>query len=127
MSCSRTFRYLPAVILLGGLTSCTKIVYDGTTFPATAQVEVYRDIKDIPREYEVMGLIKATGKGLFSGSSLESKLIKAARQKGADAIFFEVSGESTTEGRVTHDERGMGKLSTTETTKWVKAFLLKFK
>lgn len=127
MSYARAFRSLAAALLLCGLTSCTKIVYDGTTFPATVQVEVYRDIKDIPREYEVMGLIKASGKGLFSGSSLESKLIKAARQKGADAILFEVSGESTTEGRVTPDERGMGKLSATETTKWVKAFLLKFK
>lgn len=127
MSYPRAFRYLAAVVFLGGLASCTKIVYDGPTFPAKAQVEVYRDIKEIPRAYEVMGLIKASGKGLFSGSNLESKLIKAARQKGADAILFEVSGESTTAGRVTPDERGMGKLSSTETTKWVTAFLLKFK
>jgi hypothetical protein len=102
-------------------------VYDGTTFPAKEQVEVYRDVKEIRRAYEVMGTIRASGKGLFSGSNLESKLIKAARQKGADAILFEVSGESTTAGRVTPEERGMGKLSSTETTKWVKAFLLKFK
>jgi hypothetical protein len=127
MSCRFTVRCVLLISLLCSLASCSKIVYDGPTYPATQKVVVYYDAREIPKEYETMGLIKASGSGLFSGSNLESKLIKQACQKGADAILFEVSGESTTERRVTQDERGMGKLSASEKTKWVKAYLLKFK
>ena len=62
-------------------TSCANIVYDGLIFPVTRDIQIFNDLNEIDREYVIMGILKVSGSGLFSGSNLEGKIGQAGAQE----------------------------------------------
>ena len=113
------------LILLGAalaVASCATIdiTYIGKAYPVTGTApELYFDWKDVPRDYETMGSIKATpfGKTLEEAQAL---IEQAGREKGADAIVFEgvVSETSaptytTTEKIEKNDDKSKTRTATT--------------
>lgn len=75
--------------------------YLGKSYPATETVDEYFDRSDIKKSYTVMGKAELI-KGFRSFEKSQQKIIKLAKQKGADGVIFsseeEVYGTSSSSG-----------------------------
>ena len=68
------------------LSACGQpITYIGDSFKPTASVDVFYSPRDIKRDYKVIGHIKSQ---YYAQNSAKRKLIKFAKNAGADAIVF---------------------------------------
>jgi hypothetical protein len=68
------------------LSACGQpIAYIGDSFKPTATVDVFYSVHDIKRDYKVIGHIKSQ---YYAQNSAKKKLIKFAKEAGADAIVF---------------------------------------
>lgn len=123
------------------LSACTKIDYIGEEYPPTTHVDLFFDMDDVTREHKVMGHLIATADDMVSAEKMQKKMMKKAREKGADAIVitgFEKfrSGETTSYKETTEEgqtKKGNLKTTTTATSstkvdekKQIKAVLLKY-
>lgn len=75
--------------------------YLGKSYPATELVDEYFDISDVKKSYTVMGKAELL-KGFRSLEKAQQKIIKLAKQKGADGVIFsteeEIYGTSSSSG-----------------------------
>jgi hypothetical protein len=129
------------LLLLVTVTGCTKINYVGDEYPPTAHVDIYYSPDDVGRDYKVMGHVVATGDELVSAGKMKKKLIKAARQKGADGVIIlgldsYIAGHSTTYKETTETKETLSGSKTTTTattssdadeTKEIRATLIKYR
>lgn len=128
-----------SIFLTTLLISCSPHAdYIGKTYAPTTNVDIYMDLNEIKKDYEIMGEIKVQ-EDLFAGGTakLQEKLIEEAKMKGADAVFIEgldevvVNTTSTTQGAVKDDKKGTYYNEQTQTKenkrKLLNAKLLKYK
>ena len=136
------FKHLTVLLIIAiCITACTKIDYIGEEYPPTTHVDLFFDMDDVTREHKVMGHLIATADDMVSAGKMQKKMMKKAREKGADAIVitgFEKyqSGETTTYKETTEEgqtKKGNLKTTTTATSstkvdekKQIKAVLLKY-
>lgn len=74
------------VIFLG----CAKVNYIGLSYPPTTHVDLYFSEYDVQADYRVIGRIVATARVtscLFGDEEFQEKIMKKAREKGADAVI----------------------------------------
>jgi hypothetical protein len=74
--------------LLALTTACAKVDYIGRVYPPTMQVDLFFAEQDVPRPYDVMGRVVATGNDAVSLEKIQEKIMDKAREKGADAIVI---------------------------------------
>lgn len=132
------YRILPSLVLLA-LVGCVTTDYVGKTYAPTAQVDLYLSDGDVTRPYEVMGELRVEGdNSLFLKSEkLQKKLLKTAREKGADGVIvgpvaIRQAGatEETTEETRRDRGRSQSSSSTTVTVQEIKelrGLLIKYK
>lgn len=128
------FSFLLTVIVLA---SCTKIDYVGESYPATNQVDIYLSVESVEREYTIMGHMLATADDMVSASKMQDKMVKKAKEKGADGIIIlglerYQSGERTSWSETTKEKDGKTRTSGSSSTsadekKEIKATLIKYK
>lgn len=75
-------------------TSCSAPSYFGKSYAPTQHVDVFFDINDIKKEYEVMGTTDI-GKGFGSIEAAQQKVITLGQSKGADAVVMKLTEEVT--------------------------------
>ena len=75
--------------------------YLGKSYPSTETVDEYFDSSDVKKSYTVMGKAELL-KGFRSLEKAQEKIIKVAKQKGADGVIFsmeeEIYGTSSSSG-----------------------------
>jgi|GEM_PF-689378 len=75
--------------------------YFGKSYPATETVDEYFDSSDVKKSYTVMGKAELL-KGFRSLEKAKQKIIKLAKQRGADGVIFsmqeEIYGTSSSSG-----------------------------
>lgn len=136
------FKHLTVLLIIAiCITACTKIDYIGEEYPPTTHVDLFFDMDDVTREHKVMGHLIATADDMVSAEKMQKKMMKKAREKGADAIVitgFEKfrSGETTSYKETTEEgqtKKGNLKTTTTATSstkvdekKQIEAVLLKY-
>jgi len=130
-------RFLAPAALVFALSACAHVDYVGRTYPPTSKVDLYFDERDVRPEYEVMGQVIARANDLVSAEKLQSKIMKKAGEKGADAVVINgmdryKTGESTSYEEQTKEvKKGTqttGSSSTTATNeKEIRAVFLKYK
>ena len=83
------FNSLPSqlsLLLLFTLVSCSPFVYYvGDRYPPTSKVDVYYSVKDVQRDYTIMGRMT---KELVLGDQEKKEMIREAKRKGAEGIIF---------------------------------------
>ena len=141
MNRNRGYKFLP-VIWAGifGLVlvfACTKIDYVGESYAPTSQVDMYFSEDEVTIEYRVMGRMVAHANDAVSAEKMQKKMMKKAREKGADGIIIlglerYQSGETTTHTDDTKDtKKGSRTTGVTKTAtqfeKEIKAILIKYK
>ena len=94
MNRNRGYKFLP-VIWAGifGLVlvfACTKIDYVGESYAPTSQVDMYFSEDEVTIEYRVMGRMVAHANDAVSAEKMQKKMMKKAREKGADGIIIDV-------------------------------------
>lgn len=82
-------------ILIAGLallflaTGCMSVEYEGKDYPPTADVKIYENKEKIPFEYITMGKCRVAGDyDKYSQEEIYAKMIKKAKEEGADAILI---------------------------------------
>ena len=130
-------RFLAPAALVFLLTACAHVDYVGRSYPPTSKVDLFFDERDVRVEYEVMGQVIATANDMVSAEKLQSKIMKKAGEKGADAVVISgldryKSGESTNYQEETKDTKKgtktTGSSSTSDTNeKQIRAVFLKYK
>lgn len=117
--------------------ACTKIDYVGESYSPTTQVDMYFSEDEVTREHRVMGRMVAHANDAVSAEKMQKKMMKKAREKGADGIIIlglerYQSGETTTHEENTKDTkkgtktRGVVKTEV-KFEKEIKAILIKYK
>jgi hypothetical protein len=84
------------LILVVGVLSFTTThaqKYFGKSYPATEAVDEYFDSSDVKKSYTVMGRAEIL-KGFRSLEKAQQKIIKLAKQKGADGVIFSIEEET---------------------------------
>jgi hypothetical protein len=66
--------------------------YFGKNYPATETVDEYFDSSDVKKSYTVMGRAELL-KGFRSLEKAQQKIIKLAKQRGADGVIFSIEEE----------------------------------
>ena len=93
--------------------------YFGKSYPATKTVDEYYDSSDVKKSYTVMGKAELK-KGFRSLEKAQQKIIKLAKQKGADGIIFyleeEVYGTSSSSGANVNTKKKNKVTATSNTT-----------
>ena len=122
-------KLLLAALIILGLNACVSVDYLGKQYTPTTRVDMYFEEADIEKDYEVMGTMQAEAGEFISMESIQEKMLKKAREKGADAILIgdiekKISGSET---NTTEDDFGVFSSTTTQEEKFVKAKLLKYK
>ena len=67
------------------------VQYIGRTYPPTQNVDIYFNASDITKQYEVIGKVNGYASAKFD--AIQNKIIKEAKQKGADGVIFTGMGE----------------------------------
>ena len=70
---------------------CAKVNYIGVSYPPTQQIDLYLSEYDVRTDYQVIGRIVATARvtsELFSDQEFQDKIMKKAREKGADGVII---------------------------------------
>ena len=109
--------------------------YLGKSYPATKIVDEYFESNDVKKSYTVMGNAELL-QGFRSLEKAQQKIIKLAKQKGADGVIFsieeEVYGTSSSSGGTlnTKKKEKITTSSNTTTTdmkqKKIKAIFIKY-
>ncbi len=85
----KQFNSLPSqlsLLLIFTLVSCSPLIhYVGDRYPPTSSVDVYYAVKDVQREYTIMGRMT---RELFDGDREKKEMIEQAKRKGAEGIIF---------------------------------------
>ena len=90
------FRPFAALFLVLFIAACQpRVFFLGDAEPATTDVEVYYDEKDVPRAYRTIGQLTHGKYANHSADKIKKYMIAAAREKGGDGIIFE---QTTTNG-----------------------------
>lgn len=100
-----------AALAAASMVSCkSQIDYIGETHPQTSQIDYFFSKDDIKRPCKTMG--KAiVSPGLFeSASDMQSDLMEAARQKGADGVLVDSFNKVKTGENSTWNSAGYGKV-----------------
>lgn len=133
---------LPVLLLMAALTcaGCVSTDYVGKSFAPTAQVDLYFSDADVEPPYEVMGEVRVEAdKNFFVKSEkMQAKLLKLAREKGADGVIVapmairSTGSTETTTSEVKPGKKGTQTGSTTTTTsaqevKELRGLLIKYK
>jgi hypothetical protein len=72
------------------LTSCgNKIIYYGRSYQPTQNVDIFFRESDVKEANEIMGKVTLEMSAKKSSDKVQSKLMKRAMDKGADAIIFD--------------------------------------
>ena len=83
------FNSLPSILsllLIFTMVSCSPLIhYVGDNYPPTSSVDVYYAVKDIKRDYTIMGRMT---KELTYGGQVQQEMINEAKRKGAEGIIF---------------------------------------
>ena len=83
------FNSLPvqlSLVFIFALSSCSPLIhYVGDTYPATPTVDVYYSVRDVKREYKIMGRMT---KELVQGDAEKREMIQEAKRRGAEGIIF---------------------------------------
>jgi hypothetical protein len=66
--------------------------YFGKNYPVTETVDEYFDSSDVKKSYTVMGKAELL-KGFRSLEKAQQKIIKLAKQRGADGVIFSIEEE----------------------------------
>jgi hypothetical protein len=75
-----------SLLLIFTLISCAPLIhYVGDKYPPTSTVDVYYSVKDIPRDYTIMGRMT---RELIQGEQEKKEMIEEAKRKGAEGIIF---------------------------------------
>ena len=70
------------------------IHYLGESYPPSASVEMYYDVKDVKKKYKVMGRMTNDKFMEYDIELIKRKMMEKAKLVGADAvIFFDLSAE----------------------------------
>ncbi len=117
---------LPLALMM---TSCISVDYLGNNYQPTDEVAMYFDEADVPRNYEVMGMVSADAPDIISSEKIQRRILERAREAGADAVLFEsmdkkVSGSNT---NTQHDRYGSYSSTEVAENKVVHAKFIKFK
>ena len=83
-----SIRSVLSLLLIFSLVSCYPyplVNYVGDRYPATTTVDVYYAVKDIPREYTIMGRMT---RELVHGDREKREMIDVAKRNGAEGIIF---------------------------------------
>ena len=118
------------------VSACAKIDYVGESFPQTEKVDIYFSEEDVQDEFKIMGHMIATAGDFVSAQKMQKKMIKTARENGADGIIIlglerYQSGESTNYHETSVKKKGKTKVSGSSSTstsekKEIKATLIKY-
>ena len=73
------------VVLAAG---CAHVDYVGELYPRTDHVDLFFSEADIGRPYKVVGQVLATGDQYTSAARVQRRLMKEARDKGADGVLI---------------------------------------
>lgn len=65
-----------------------RIDYIGRTLPPTQQVELYFDLADLRRPYEIIGKASGQAGDLTRFSEIQERIIREAKKRGADAVVL---------------------------------------
>jgi len=77
------------LLLAGFLTSCSSPVkYLGNDYPATTDVKIYFNAKDVGQPYEVMGKIYMAIEEDTKDSKIQKLIIDKAKKHGGDAVIM---------------------------------------
>ena len=79
--------FIPVLLFLTTSCGSIDITYIGESFKPTQEAQIYFKKGNIHRSYEVMGKVIARAPDTFTGQEIQKKLIKTAREKGADAVL----------------------------------------
>ena len=70
------------------------IHYLGDTYPASTSIELFYDVKEVKKEYKVMGRMTNDKFMEYDIELIKNKMIEKAKLVGADAvIFYDLSAE----------------------------------
>lgn len=79
------------------LTGCgNQIIYYGRSYSPTQNVDIYFREADVKESHEVMGKVTLEMSARKSSDKIQQKLLKRAKDKGADAIIFDDISLTTT-------------------------------
>jgi hypothetical protein len=79
------------------LSSCgNKIIYYGREYQPTENVDIYFREADVSEPNEIMGKVTFEMSARKSSDKVQKKLMKRAKNKGADAIIFDDISLTTT-------------------------------
>ena len=91
------FKFLPFLILVVTLSSCgNQIIYYGRSYAPTQNVDIYFRESDVTEPNEIMGKVTLEMSARKSSDKIQQKLMKRAKEKGADAIIFDDISLTTT-------------------------------
>jgi len=117
------------------------VQYIGKSYPATTHVDVFFNLTDVKKEYEVMGKIDGKGYEFTDFQKIQERIVAEAEKKGADAVVISdmkeqavnVSKNTTTTSSGQATDNGYNSSSATITTtnsqtiKVLQAEFLKYK
>lgn len=113
---------LLSVLFVLTLSGCITTDYVGKTYPATRHVDLFFDDADVERPYTVMGemRVEADNSLFMRSEKMQRKLIKKARERGADGVIFapvqiRVTGETVHTSGTAHAD-GKNRDSSSSTT-----------
>ena len=127
---------LAAMLALAG---CVTTDYVGKSYAPTSQVDLYFSDADVEKPYEAMGEVRVEAdKNFFVKSKkMQDKLLKLAREKGADGVIVapmairSTGSTETTTGEIKPGRKNAQTSSTTTTTaqevKELRGLLIKYK
>jgi len=130
-------RFLAPAALVFVLAACAHVDYVGRSYAPTSKVDLFFDQRDVRVDYEVMGQVIATANDFVSAEKLQSKIMKKAGEKGADAVVISgmdryKSGSNTSYEEETKDTKKGSKTTGSSSTsdqneKEIRAVFLKYK
>lgn len=94
---NRILKAATSVFLFLMLLSCSgpTIHYIGESYPTSAAVDIYYDVKEVKKEYTVMGRMTNDKFIQYNLENVKKEMIKKAKLVGADAvIFYDLSAEA---------------------------------
>ncbi len=124
---------LACVVLAVYGSSCTTLEYDGDVFAPSDKVDVLFALEDIEQPYTVIGKLTARAQANKVGvERMQKKMIRAAMDRGADALVYVSSNKSEVPNTDRYqefrdpDDRPEFGPAPTDTVRIVKALLVRY-
>lgn len=113
--------------------SCTTIEYGGDVLAPSDKVDVFFALEDIDQPHRVMGELKAHAQAKTVGAErMQRKMVRAALDRGADALVYLTSETSEVQNRDLYqefrdsEERPEFAPPESDTVRIIKALLVKY-